>query len=82
MATRHPDAYRRMLAKLRAAREAAGLTQADVAERLGVPQTFVSKVETGERRIDPFELMELAALYGKPHGDFLEDLPQAAGAEG
>ncbi len=33
---------------------------------------YVSKIETGERRIDPLELQELADLYGKPIQFFLE----------
>jgi len=47
------DEYRRILERLREARLAAGLTQTQVAERLGKPQSFVSKVELGERQIDP-----------------------------
>jgi hypothetical protein len=35
------------------------------------PQSFVSKVETGERRIDPTELEKFAKLYGKPITFFL-----------
>lgn len=72
MATRHPQRYRRMLERLRAARLEAGLTQVEVAEALGAPQTFVSKIELGERRIDPLELQELAELYCKPLVYFLE----------
>jgi transcriptional regulator with XRE-family HTH domain len=68
--------YRHMLAGLRAARKAAGLTQARVAEHFGRRQAFMSKVESGERRIDPTELAALARLYGKPLGYFL-DLPPA-----
>jgi len=59
-----PDEYRRMLALLRAARRAAGLTQAEVAAAFGKPQSYVSKVESGERRIDPIELRRFATLYG------------------
>jgi transcriptional regulator with XRE-family HTH domain len=65
------DAYQRMLARLREAREAAELTQAEVAERLGKLQTYVSKVERGERRIDPVELAAFAAVYGREMGWFL-----------
>jgi len=54
-----------MLARLRQARRDAGLTQEEVAKRIGVRQAFVSKVECGERRIDPVELARFAALYGK-----------------
>ena len=72
MATRHPAAYRRMLGRLRDARKAAQLTQEDVAAALDATQHFVSKVERGERRIDPVELHELAVLYGKPIAWFVE----------
>ena len=54
-----------MLGRLRAAREAARLTQTQVAAKLGKPQSYVSKVENGERRIDPVELARFAAVYGQ-----------------
>ncbi|HEV3459852.1 MAG TPA: helix-turn-helix transcriptional regulator [Thermoanaerobaculia bacterium] len=49
---------------LREARKAAGLSQRAVAQHFGRPQSFVSKVESGERRIDPTELRVFARLYG------------------
>jgi transcriptional regulator with XRE-family HTH domain len=67
----HTPEYKRMRERLREAREAAGLTQEKVAKELGKPQSFVSKVETGERRIDPTELEKFAKLYGKPITFFL-----------
>lgn len=73
VASRHPERYRRLLKRLRDARLKAGLTQTAVAERLGVPQNFVSKVERGERRIDPTELEELARLYGKRISFFFDE---------
>ena len=63
-ATRRPE-YRRFLARLREARERAGLTQVEVARRLRVHQSFVSKSESGERRVDVIELVAFAKLYGK-----------------
>jgi transcriptional regulator with XRE-family HTH domain len=69
----HTPEYRLMLWKLRQTRQAAGLTQAKVAEHLGRPQSFVSKVESGERRIDPTELQKFAKLYGKSLTFFLGD---------
>ena len=66
MPSRHPEQYRKMLERLREARLAARLTQEAVAERIGVRQTLVSKMELGERRIDVVELAELAKLYEKP----------------
>ena len=44
------------LAVLREVREEAGLRQIDVAKRLDQPQSFVSKYESGERRLDLLEL--------------------------
>ena len=64
--------YDAFLAKLVAAREAAGLTQRDVGERLGMSYTFVTKSESGDRRVDVMELIRLADLYGKPPEFFLK----------
>jgi transcriptional regulator with XRE-family HTH domain len=72
MATRHPERYRKLVERLRQARAEAGLTQVAVAAALGVRQKYLSRIETGERRIDPIELKELADLYGKPIQFFLE----------
>jgi transcriptional regulator with XRE-family HTH domain len=58
------DEYGEMLVRLRAARKAAGLTQAEVARAFGRTQSFVSKIESGEIRLDPIELQRLAQLYG------------------
>jgi transcriptional regulator with XRE-family HTH domain len=69
--------YRFMLARLRQARREAGMTQAEVGQRLGLRQAFISKLESGERRIDPVELARFAEIYGKPVAWFL-DLPPAS----
>ena len=53
----------------RAVRKRAGLRQADVAERLGVPQSFVSKYEAGERRLDLVELRRITAALGTTLGE-------------
>jgi len=62
--TRRPE-YRRFLERLRAARVEAGLTQVQVAARLRKPQSYVSKCESGERRVDVVELADFAKLYRK-----------------
>jgi transcriptional regulator with XRE-family HTH domain len=49
----------------------AGLTQVEVANRLERPQSFVSKIESGERRVDVVELSELARIYRRPLDFFL-----------
>ncbi len=48
--------YSLFLGQLKLVREKKGLTQAEVAEKLGQTQSFVSKVERGERRLDVVEL--------------------------
>ena len=48
--------YKVFLAELRAARERKGITQVDLAARLGETQSFVSKCERGERRLDIVEV--------------------------
>ena len=52
----HAAAYRVLVGMLRDLRRDAGLTQAELAERLGKPQSYVSKVERGERIIDLVEI--------------------------
>ena len=49
--------YSHFLELLRRARVNAGLTQVDLAQRLGRPQSFVSKCESGERRVDVAEYL-------------------------
>lgn len=72
--------YRYMLQKLKEARAKARLTQSDVGEALGETQTWVSKVERGERRIDPVELSRFASLYRREI-DFFLLLPSATEEE-
>jgi len=60
---RRSAAYRLFLARLREARRRAGLTQVQAAARLKKPQSYVSKCESGERRVDVVELMEFVQLY-------------------
>lgn len=49
---------------LLATRKKNGVTQAEVAKRLGRPQSFVAKVENGERRLDVVELVAYARAIG------------------
>ena len=50
--------------KLKTMREKAGLRQGQIADYLGVTQTFISKVETGERNLTVDQLENLVNLYG------------------
>jgi transcriptional regulator with XRE-family HTH domain len=63
--------YAQFLGRLKQGRAEAALTQAEVADRIKRPQSFVSKIESGERRVDVVELSELARVYRKPLDFFL-----------
>lgn len=65
MKSTHSARYRLLLKRLREARVRAGLTQVQAARALRRPQSFVSKCESGERRIDVIELDDFARLYRK-----------------
>jgi transcriptional regulator with XRE-family HTH domain len=58
----YSPASARLRELLAEARSKAGLTQLDVARRLGRPQSFVSKYESGERRLDVVEFLEVCVL--------------------
>ncbi len=58
------DAYERFRRLLIEARQKSGQTQTEVAARLGVSQSFVSKYELGERRLDVIELLRIADILG------------------
>ena len=60
----HDQRYIEVIALLRQARERSGYTQGEVAETLGKPQSYVSKVETCERRVDVVELLQLCQIVG------------------
>jgi transcriptional regulator with XRE-family HTH domain len=45
-------------------REAAGLTQAQLAERLGEYQSFVARLESGQRRVDVIEFLKISEILG------------------
>src|SRR5258708_828463 len=67
--------HRDLVSRLRRARMAAGLTQAQVAKKLKKPQSFVARFESGQRRIDVVELSYVAEIYGCTLADILVDAP-------
>ena len=68
----HSTKYKTVLKNLVKARHESGFMQIDVAEKLKKPQSFVSKVERGERRLDVVELEAFAKLYKKSLDFFLK----------
>lgn len=67
----HDPKYTIFRELLTAARTKQGLLQSDVAERIGKNQSFVSKYERGERRLDLPEFIELADALGIDTEDFI-----------
>lgn len=67
----HTDERAGFVKKLKKARMEAGLTQGEVAEKLGCSQSWVSKIELGELRVEAIWLNKLAKLYGKKVEYFL-----------
>lgn len=72
MTSLHSPAYKDFLRRLKKARLEVRLTQREVSKALGVPQSFVSKSESGERRVDVIELTAFAKLYKKPLTYFIQ----------
>jgi transcriptional regulator with XRE-family HTH domain len=64
VASLHSDGYEAFVKLLVDRRKASGLSQQQVADQLEWPQSFVSKIENGERRIDAVELVKLANVVG------------------
>jgi len=63
---------------LREARTAAGLTQYELADKLGRPQSFISKIESGERLLDVIELLTVLRAIGVTPALFIGRLEEAA----
>jgi transcriptional regulator with XRE-family HTH domain len=66
--------YKLFLRLLRAERRRAGVTQAELAKRLKETQTFVSKCERGERRVDVIELRTICNALGTSFSTFVKSL--------
>ena len=67
-----------LMGVLREARLAASMTQADLAGRLGRPQSYVAKIETGERRVEVVEFILIARAMGRAPGEMVEEVARKA----
>jgi transcriptional regulator with XRE-family HTH domain len=65
--------HKDLVLKLINARKKARLTQKDVAKKLGRTQSYISKIEAGQRRIDTVQLKEFAAAYKKKPIHFIQE---------
>jgi ribosome-binding protein aMBF1 (putative translation factor) len=61
----YSEEHEHLVSRLKEARKQAGLTQKQVAERLGIGQSVVSKIESGQYRVDVIQLSQFAKLYKK-----------------
>ena len=75
----HSKGYALFLRQLRAARQRAGVTQEELAKRLGETQSFISKCERGERRIDMVELRAFCKAIGVSFARFAVQLDRQLG---
>jgi transcriptional regulator with XRE-family HTH domain len=75
----HSARYAVFLRVLRETRRRAGLTQTQLAQQIGETQTFVSKCERGERRVDVVELRTLCQAFGLSLKQFVSTLERAIG---
>jgi len=70
----HQEEYEKFLNCLIAARKSAGLTQQVLAKKLKKPQSFVSKYERRERRLDVIEFLTIAEAIGEDPSKLLKGL--------
>jgi transcriptional regulator with XRE-family HTH domain len=73
----HSYQYNIFRSLLIAARKESGLTQIQIAEKLNKPQSFISKYERGERRLDFSEFIELANILGLDIAIFVDTYQSA-----
>jgi len=66
----------KLLLFLKEIRQKRRVTQVELAEKLGVPQSFVSKYESGERQLDILELRQICQLIGISFDNFVRQLEE------
>lgn len=68
------ERHKALISLLIEAREKAGLTQTELAEKIGEYQSFVARLESGQRRVDVVEFLELAEVLGFDEREILQSL--------
>lgn len=74
MKSTYTETYKVLLSRLIRYRKEQSLSQAELAKKLGRPQSFISKIENGERRLDVIEFLELAKAIGIKPEDIIRKL--------
>lgn len=65
--------HKLLVKRLKEARESAGLSQGQAANLLAKTQSYISKIEAGQRRVDVIQLKEFAKIYSKNLDYFIKD---------
>ncbi|MEB7884350.1 helix-turn-helix domain-containing protein [Serratia fonticola] len=76
MASIYSEEYQMVIKALRKARIAKGITQESLAQALDRPQSFIAKVENGERRLDVVEFVHISNLLSLNPVSVIEKIPQ------
>lgn len=82
MKSLHDQIYERFIASLKDARTDAGVTQADLASRLGTDQSYVSKYERCERRLDYIEVRSICLALKLHPAKFIKTFEDSVEDEG
>jgi len=69
--TIYSDEHKELIERLIKARDKAKLRQEDAAKLLSKTQSYISKIESGQRRIDLVQIKEFARIYKKPVSYFI-----------
>ena len=70
--TIYSEGHKTLVKKLIEARKKRNLRQEDVAKLLGRTQSYISKIESGQRRVDIIQLKEFAKIYKKKLDFFIK----------
>lgn len=69
MKTIYQENYRKLISELITTRKTANLTQAQIAQKLQKPQSYIAKIENFERKLDILEFVQLCQILGtRPSG--------------
>ncbi len=69
--------HRRFVNALRAVREAQGVTQVQLSDRLGRNQSYISNIERGQRRLDVIEFIHISEALGRRAGELFSEILKA-----
>ncbi len=73
MKTIHDQNYLELIANLRRLRSTLSVSQSELSIKLGKSQSYISKIECGDRRIDVIELLNICTILGSKLSDVLPE---------